>query len=134
LNGGGNLSLKQLNVKHIQPIELVQYSGVSGDFNPIHTVPEAAQKSGHPQPIAHGMYVMGLVSKALEAWYPEEKLAKFQVRFLSPTYSGEELIITEKMITKTESDVLQGSVEVTDAYQQVKLKGTFELKGGKEHD
>jgi acyl dehydratase len=134
LNGGGKLSHKQLKVKQIQPIELVQYSGVSGDFNPIHTVPEAAQNSGHPQLIAHGMYVMGLVSKALEEWYPEGKLAKFQVRFLSPTYSGEELIITEKMITKIESDVLQGVVEVTDTYQQVKLKGTFEFKGGKELD
>jgi acyl dehydratase len=134
LNGGGNLSHKQLKVKPIEPIELVQYSGVSGDFNPIHTIPEAAQKSGHPQPIAHGMYVMGLVSKALEEWYPEGKLAKFQVRFLSPTYSGEELIVTETKIEKTESDDLHGTIEVTDFHQQVKLKGTFELKGGKGHD
>jgi acyl dehydratase len=130
LNGGGNLSHKQIIVKPIQPIELVQYSGVSGDFNPIHTVPEAAQKSGHPQPIAHGMYVMGLVSKAIEGWYPEGKLAKFQVRFLSPAYTGEEMLITEKMITKTESGVLQGTIEVTNAHKQVKLKGSFELKGG----
>jgi acyl dehydratase len=134
LNGGGKLSYKQLKVKHIQPNDLVQYAGISGDFNPVHTVPDAAQKSGHPKPIAHGMYVMGLVSKALVEWYPEGKLVKFQVRFLSPTYSGEELIVTETKIEKTESDDLRGTIEVTDAYQQVKLKGAFELKGGKEHD
>jgi acyl dehydratase len=130
----GKLSPKQLIGKHIQPIDLVQYAGASGDFNPVHTVPDAAQKNGHPQPIAHGMYVMGLVSKALEAWYPEGKLAKFQVRFLSPTYSGEELIVTETKIEKTESNDLHGTIEVTNAHQQVKLKGEFELKGGKEHD
>lgn len=134
MNGGEKLSHKQLKVKYIQPVDLVQYAGASGDFNPVHTVPEVAQKSGHPQPIAHGMYVMGLVSKALEAWYPEGKLAKFQVRFLSPTYSGEELIVTETMITKTELDDLHGTIQVTDAHQQVKLNGSFELKGGKEHD
>lgn len=128
MNGGGKLPHKRLKVKQVKPIDLVQYAGASGDFNPVHTVPEAAIKSGYPQPIAHGMYVMGLVSKALEAWYPEEKLAKFQVRFLSPTYSGEELIVTETKIEKTDSDNLHGTIEVTDAHQQVKLKGAFELK------
>jgi acyl dehydratase len=134
VNGGGKLFHKQYKVKHIQPIDLVQYAGASGDFNPVHTIPDAARKSGHPQPIAHGMYVMGLVSKALEEWYPKGKLAKFQVRFQSPTYPGEELIVTETKIEKTESDDLHGTIEVTDAQQQVKLRGAFELKGGKEHD
>jgi acyl dehydratase len=134
LNGGGKLSHKHLKVKHIQPIDLVQYAGASGDFNPVHTIPAAALNSGHPQPIAHGMYVMGLVSKALEAWYPEGKLANLQVRFLSPAYAGEELIVTETKISKTESDDLHGTIEVTNAHQQVKLRGTFELQGEKEHD
>lgn len=128
------MSIKQLKVKHIQPVDLVKYAGASGDFNPVHTVPDAAQKSGFPQPIAQGMFVMGLVSNALEAWYPKEELVKFHVRFLSPTYSGDELTVTETMITKTESDFLQGTIVVTDAHQQVKLKGTFELIEGKEHD
>ncbi|MFS0777140.1 MaoC/PaaZ C-terminal domain-containing protein [Neobacillus sp. 3P2-tot-E-2] len=123
------MSNKQYKVKHIQPIDLVQYAGASGDLNPVHTIPDAARKSGHPQPIAHGMYVMGLVSKALEEWYPERKLLTFQVRFLSPTYSGEELIVTETMVTKTESDDLHGSIEFTNTHQQIKLKGTFELRG-----
>lgn len=120
---------KQYKVNHIQPIDLVQYAGASGDFNPVHTILDAARKSGHPQPIAHGMYIMGLVSKALEEWYPEGKLLTFQVRFLSPTYSGEELIVIETMVTKTDSDDLHGSIEVTNAHQQVKLRGTFELRG-----
>jgi acyl dehydratase len=128
LNGGGKLSHKQFKVKHIQPIDLVEYAGASGDFNPVHTVPETAQKNGHPQPIAYGMYVMGLLSKALEAWYPEEKLANLHVRFLSPAYSGEELIVTETTIAKTESDDFHGTIEVSNAHQQVKLKGSFEIK------
>jgi acyl dehydratase len=132
LNGGGKLSHKQLKVKHIHPIDLVQYAGASGDFNPVHTISAAAQKNGHPQPIAHGMYVMGLVSKSLEVWYPEGKLANLQVRFLSPTYAEEEIIVTETKIAKTESDDLHGTIEVTNAHQQVKLRGTFELQGEKE--
>jgi acyl dehydratase len=98
----------------------------------VHTVLEAAKKRGHPQPIAHGMYVMVLVSNALEAWYPKQKIAKFHVRFLSPTYALDELTITETMTTTTDTGVLQGTIEVTNGHQQVKLKGTFSLIGGEE--
>ena len=81
LKGGKTLTNKQLTVKQVQAIDFVKYSGVSGDFNPVHTVPEIAQKNGHPQPLAHGMYIMGLATKALEEWYPKHHLMKFEVRF-----------------------------------------------------
>ncbi|MEH7249056.1 MaoC family dehydratase [Neobacillus niacini] len=119
---------KQLNIKQVQAIDFVKYSGVSGDFNPVHTVPEIAQKNGHSKPIAHGMYIMGLATKALEEWYPKHHLVKFEVRFLSPTYTGDTLIITEKSNSEITVGFIQGILEVTDSQRQVKLKGNFELK------
>jgi acyl dehydratase len=41
-----------------------RYAGASGDFNPIHIDPEFAKAVGLPNTILHGLYTMGLVSRA----------------------------------------------------------------------
>jgi acyl dehydratase len=41
-----------------------RYAGASGDFNPIHIDPEFAKAVGLPNTILHGLYMMGLVSRA----------------------------------------------------------------------
>jgi len=41
-----------------------RYAGASGDFNPIHIDPEFAKAVGLPNSILHGLYMMGLVSRA----------------------------------------------------------------------
>ncbi len=41
-----------------------RYAGASGDFNPIHIDDELAKAVGLPRNILHGLYSMGLVSKA----------------------------------------------------------------------
>lgn len=44
-----------------------RYAGASGDFNPIHIDREFAEAVGLPGNILHGLYSMGLVSRALTA-------------------------------------------------------------------
>jgi acyl dehydratase len=41
-----------------------RYAGASGDFNPIHIDPEFAKAVGLPNTILHGLYMMGLTSRA----------------------------------------------------------------------
>jgi len=41
-----------------------RYAGASGDFNPIHIDPEFAKAVGLPNTILHGLFMMGLVSRA----------------------------------------------------------------------
>jgi len=41
-----------------------RYAGASGDFNPIHIDSEFAKAVGLPNSILHGLYMMGLVSRA----------------------------------------------------------------------
>ena len=41
-----------------------RYAGASGDFKPIHIDPEFAKAVGLPNSILHGLYMMGLVSRA----------------------------------------------------------------------
>ena len=75
----------------------VAYAGASGDLNPLHYDPSfAADVSPTGGPIAHGMFSMGLASRALTAWVGDvERILEIEVRFTRPwplaetaTFSG----------------------------------------------
>ncbi|MCR5976801.1 (R)-hydratase [Gordonia jinghuaiqii] len=48
--------------------DLVNYSGVAGDANPIHWDEKSARLAGLPDVIAHGMLTMGLGAAFVSAW------------------------------------------------------------------
>ena len=82
--------------------QLVKYSGASGDFNPIHTVPKAAEASGLGGTIAHGMLIMGFVGQAVTDWIPKKYLKSFGVRFAGMTRPGDVVTVTGKVTEKKE--------------------------------
>ena len=64
---------------------LVRYAGASLDFNPIHWSDRAATKLGLPGVIAHGMYTMALVGRALAVWAGDPAAVReVTVRFTRP--------------------------------------------------
>lgn len=109
--------------KPIVPIDLVKYSGASGDFNEIHTVPAIAKGKGQTDIIAHGMFVMGWAASAIEEWFPQHQLQSFAVRFQAVTYPGTVLVITGSLFAENE-----GEVWIKDEQDNQKLMGTFILK------
>lgn len=54
--------------KTITHNQLVRYSGASGDFNPIHTDPEAARAAGLDGVIAHGLLNMAFLGQLVTDW------------------------------------------------------------------
>lgn len=77
----------------LEPVEVtatlqtsVGYAAASGDLNPLHYDPEfAAKVSPTGGIIAHGMYSMGLASRALtEAAGGPEAVESVEVRFTKP--------------------------------------------------
>ena len=48
--------------------DLVAYANASGDQNPIHQDEQVARSVGLPGVIAHGMFTMALVGRAVESW------------------------------------------------------------------
>lgn len=65
--------------------DLVRYAGASGDFNVIHWNARVAQEVGLPDVIAHGMYTMALVGRALTDWAGDPGcVVDFAVRFTRP--------------------------------------------------
>jgi acyl dehydratase len=65
--------------------DLVRYAGASGDFNPIHWSDRVATKVGLPGVIAHGMFTMALVGRAVTEWAgAPDAVVDFSVRFTRP--------------------------------------------------
>jgi acyl dehydratase len=65
--------------------DLVRYAGASLDFNPIHWNDRAATKLGLPGVVAHGLYTMALVGRALTTWAGDPAAVReVSVRFTRP--------------------------------------------------
>src|SRR4051795_7240326 len=87
--------------------DLVRYAGASLDFNPIHWSERLATKVGLPGVIAHGMYTMALVGRAVTAWAgAPDAVVEYSVRFSRPvpvpdTDEGTEVVVngTVKEVT-----------------------------------
>lgn len=97
-----------------------RYAGASGDFNPIHIDAEFARSVGLPGPILHGLYVMGLVSKAVidGSGGDPRALRSLSVQFRGMSFPEQEIAVTGEAVEteggRVEIDVVasQGDVEV----------------------
>ncbi|MFJ7825369.1 MaoC/PaaZ C-terminal domain-containing protein [Psychrobacillus sp. NPDC096623] len=112
----------QLTIDHSN---LVRYADASGDFNELHTVPQSAIERGHPNVVAHGMYIMGLATNAIMQWFPDFKFTQIKVRFQSAVYPGDELTIKGQWIEKETN--IHGEIEIINNDGQIKLIGNFEM-------
>jgi acyl dehydratase len=67
---------------------------LTGDRNPLHADPVAAQAGGFTQPILHGLCTFGMTCRAVlervAAWLPD-RIVKQEARFSAPVYPGETL-------------------------------------------
>lgn len=71
--------------------DLAAYAVASGDYNPLHTDPATAYAAGFPLIIAHGMLVMGILSRMAVELAGPTGMRDFSVRFRAPTLPGEPL-------------------------------------------
>lgn len=87
-------------VDNLTRTQIVQYAGVSGDYNPIHTDEVFAKEVvGYPSVFAHGMLTMGLTGKMLTNLLGDGNLKKFGVRFTNQVWPGDSLT-TKATITE----------------------------------
>src|SRR5215471_17398445 len=102
---GSEIPLKSYRVTRA---DLVKYAGASGDFNPIHWSERFANSVGLPGVIAHGMFTMALVGRAVTAWAgAPDAVVEFGVRFARPvpvpdTDEGTEVVVTATVKGETE--------------------------------
>jgi acyl dehydratase len=77
----------ELPVRHarLSRGDLVNYSGVAGDANPIHWDENIARAAGLPDVIAHGMLTMGLGAGFFSAWSGDPgAVTRYAVRLSAP--------------------------------------------------
>ncbi len=106
--------------------DLTAYAEASGDHNPIHLDEAAAKAAGLPNVIAHGMYTMGLVSRAVLEWAAEAELdaslGAFSARFAKPVVvpadSGA-VVEMEAKVRKVDADSLELAIAVLSGGDKV---------------
>jgi acyl dehydratase len=120
--------LPELSKGPVTATQLVRYSGASGDFNPIHTVPDVAKSVGLDGIIAHGMLIMAFAGQLLTDWAGAGSVRQLKVRFSGMTTPGETVVCRGRITKKDEEggEVLAlGRLTVKGTDDSLKLKGNF---------
>jgi acyl dehydratase len=111
----------------LKRMDLVRYSGASGDFNPMHTDEVAAKAAGLPSVFGHGMFSMGLLGRAVTDWAGAGNLKVYGVRFTKQTWPGETLSTKIIVIGKEETPegkIIVATVQLLNQDGDIKLDGT----------
>ncbi|SDL38533.1 Acyl dehydratase [Glycomyces sambucus] len=109
----------------VERADLQRYADASGDRNPIHLDEAAAKAAGLPDVIAHGMYTMGLVSRAVLEWVADAgidaRLADFTARFAKPVVvpEGGTAVEVEGRVRKSEDGSVELAITATSAGERV---------------
>jgi len=102
---------------------LVRYAGASGDFNPIHWSDRVATSVGLPGVIAHGMFTMALVARAVAEWTGGAEVVELGGKFTNPVVVPDDDRGTEVTVAATVKAVADGmatlALEVTSGGQKV---------------
>jgi acyl dehydratase len=109
--------------------QLVQYSGVSGDYNPLHSDERyATEVAGFPSVFAHGMLTMGMTGRAVTDLVGAESLLRFGGRFTSQVWPGDTLTVKATVdgidgdvVSFLLSTVNQDGVEVFAGYAAARV-------------
>ena len=114
-------------VEDLKRTQLVQYSGASGDYNPLHTDEIfTTEVAGYPSVFAHGMLSMGMTGRMLTNYVGDGRLKSFGVRFTNQVWPGDTLHSTATVEEVTQEDgdpVVKLKVETTNQDGKVVVSG-----------
>ncbi|KAK3886185.1 hypothetical protein Pcinc_009645 [Petrolisthes cinctipes] len=107
--------------------EVEEFARLTGDWNPIHT-DTASAKSRFEQCIVHGALLNGVVSGVIGTRLPGPGtvVARQELYFPNPCYTGEELLVTVKLASLRKLSTIQFSCTTTDKGKVV-LRGSAKL-------
>lgn len=115
-------SLTEVQLEPVSRMDLIKYSGASGDFNPIHTIDDEAKKAGLPGIIAHGMWTMGNLAKLFTAYYEEGFVQDYSIRFKGMVFLND--VVTLRATLKEKQDQnLRFDVQAVNQQGNEVLKG-----------
>jgi len=79
----------------VTPAVAAEFAALSGDSNPIHLDAEQARAFGHPHPVAHGAFLLAVVSRLIgtELPGPGAVWMGHSVEWQHPVYVGDEIVV-----------------------------------------
>ena len=117
--------------KTITEGDVVNYAGLTGDFNPVHIDAEYASESMFKERIAHGMLVSGLISAVLGTQLPGANSLYLgqDLKFKAPVRIGDtataEVTVTEK---RDDKRIITLKTTVTNQKGEVVIDGSAVIK------
>ncbi len=90
----------ELPAQTLEPVtrlKLITYAGASGDYNPIHTIDQAAADAGLNGVIQHGMLTMAELGRLFSPYQEEGYIRRFETRFTGMVFVGDALTVGGKV-------------------------------------
>ncbi|QDI90498.1 dehydratase [Salicibibacter halophilus] len=116
-------TLETVTLSPVSRLDLIKYAGASGDYNPIHTIDEEADKAGLPGIIAHGMWTMGNLAKLFTPHYEAGFIETYQIRFRGMVFLGDVISLNAEVSEQTADKVILDVLASNEKHEAV-LKGT----------
>ena len=107
----------ELETRILPPVtrlQLIKYAGASGDFNPIHTIDEAAEEAGLPGVIAHGMLTLATVGLLFSPYLEYGYVKTLHARFSGMVFVGDEVAIGGHVTGSEENE--EGRLHAFEVY------------------
>ncbi len=95
--------LESCTLPPVTRLQLIKYAGASGDYNPIHTVDEAAEEAGLEGVIAHGMLTAAAMGLPFSSYLEHGYVRGLEVRFSGMVYLGDEITVGGHVSEREES-------------------------------
>jgi acyl dehydratase len=115
-------------VDDVTRTQIVQYAGVSGDYNPVHTDEVyATQVAGLSTVFSHGMLTMGMTGRMLTDWVGDGRLVRFGVRFTRQVWPGDTLVARATVAAirdEAGSKVVDLDVETRNQHDEIVVRGS----------
>ncbi|WP_174734879.1 MaoC/PaaZ C-terminal domain-containing protein [Mesobacillus harenae] len=114
--------LESIELDPVSRLDLIKYAGASGDYNPIHTIDEEAQKAGLPGIIAHGMWTMGNLAKLFTPYYEAGFIQDYSIRFKGMVFLNDVITLNAELKEK-EDQTLKFDVKAVNQNGNEVIKG-----------
>jgi acyl dehydratase len=112
-------------VDDLRRVQMVQYAGASGDYNPLHTDEVyATAVAGYPTVFAHGMLIMGMVGRVLGELLGEDRLREFGGRFVSQVWPGDSVDLEVRVESVAAGGEVGLALQAANQRSEVVFDGT----------
>jgi 3-hydroxybutyryl-CoA dehydratase len=115
----------------ITEVHIVNYAGLTGDWNPVHADAEHAAQSMFGERIAHGMLVAGLISAVLGTQLPGLNSIYIgqDLSFVAPVKIGDTITVTVTVTEKRDDKrIIKLRTTARNQHRETVIDGSAVLK------